>query len=152
MRTAIVVFGSTTGNTERLAGSVAEGLKEGAVKVTVKNVTQTKVEELGAYDCIILGSSTWGLGELQDDFVPFYEKLANVTLNGKKAAVFGTGDENTFPDNFCEAVDILAERLVKCGAVMITDKLKVQTDMGAGVDEQAEEGVKAWALTLAKSL
>ncbi len=152
MATVIVVFGSTTGNTETLANSVEEGLKEGLVDVTVKNVTQTDVEELGSYDSIILGSSTWGLGELQDDFVPFYEKLAKVTLPGKKAAVFGPGDEESFPDNFCAAVDMLAERLTECGAAMVAAKLKIQTDTGSGVDELAEEKVKAWALAIAKSL
>ena len=152
MATAIVVFGSTTGNTETLAGGVEEGLKEGLVDVTVKNVTQTGVEELSSYDCIILGSSTWGLGELQDDFVPFHEKLAKVTLHGKKAAVFGPGDEESFPDNFCTAVDTLAERLTKCGAAIVAPKLKIQTDIGSGVDDAAEEEVKAWALALAKSL
>ncbi|MCD5416208.1 flavodoxin [Candidatus Bipolaricaulota bacterium] len=152
MATAIVVFGSTTGSTETLASSVEAGLKEGSVNVTVKNVTQTGVEELGSYDCIILGSSTWGLGDLQDDFFPFYEKLADVTLHGKKAAVFGPGDEESFPDNFCTAVDTLEERLTECGAVMAASKLKIHTATGAGVDEEAKEEVKAWALTLAKSL
>jgi flavodoxin I len=152
MTTAIVVFGSTTGNTETLTSSVEKGLKEGSVDVTIKNVTQAKVEELNSYDCIIFGSSTWGLGELQDDFIPFYEKLATVTLQGKKAAVFGVGDEDSFPDNFCEAVDILAERLTKCGAVIVADKLKIQTDLGSGVDTEAEEKARVWALNLAKSL
>ena len=69
---AILIYGSTIGNTEILSKSVEEGLKISEVEVKVKNVETAGVEELKDYDAIILGCSTWGEGELQDDFITFY--------------------------------------------------------------------------------
>jgi len=92
MPRAIIVYGSTTGSTELLAGYVAKGMNEAGVDVTVLNVTDVDVEELLDYDIIFLGSSTWGEGELQDDFIGFYDDMEGLSLQGKKAAAFGPGD------------------------------------------------------------
>ena len=115
MKKAIVVYGSTTGNTEELAGYIGRAVKESAIcEVVIKIVTETDVNELNDYDLILLGSSTWGDGELQDDFIDFYEEMKGLDLKGKKAASFGTGDSSW--EQFCAAVDILEEQLKKCGA------------------------------------
>ena len=37
--------------------------------------------------------------------------MANISLKGKKAAVFGPGDKKNHPDTFCKAVDLLEDRL-----------------------------------------
>ncbi|MBN4069709.1 MAG: hypothetical protein COA82_10940 [Alkaliphilus sp.] len=65
MDKAIVIFGSTMGNTEMLAGVIVEGLKEAGFEAELKNVTEAKIEEVVNYDLVLLGSSTWGEGELQ---------------------------------------------------------------------------------------
>lgn len=127
MAKAILIFGSTTGNTEMLANSVEKGLKEGELEVVKKNVTDASVEELKDYDLILLGSSTWGDGELQDDFIDFYEKMKDIDLKGRKAAVFGPGDSSY--DQFCKAVDLLAAELKECGAQIISQPLKVDGDV-----------------------
>ena len=150
MAKAIIIFGSSTGNTETLAQSVSLGLKEDGVEVTVKNVTGASVEELADYDVVVLGASTWYDGELQDDFVSFYDKMANLSLAGKKAAVFGPGDKEGYPDFFCAAVDMLGKRLEECGADLVATSLKI--DAADDVDEAAKEGARAWALNIAKSL
>jgi len=84
----VLIFGSTTGNTEMLAEHVAAGLERGMAKVTVKNVTEASVDELADYDAVILGCSTWGEGDLQDDFVDFHEAMEGVSLEGKKGSSF----------------------------------------------------------------
>ena len=70
-----MVYGSTTGNTEMLAEHVAAGLECGLANVTVKNVTEASVDELADYDAIVFGCSTWGEGDLQDDFVDFHKAI-----------------------------------------------------------------------------
>ena len=140
MAKAILVYGSTIGNTEVLSKSVEEGLKISDVEVVVKNVETASVEELKDYDVIILGCSTWGEGELQDDFVSFEEEMEKISLNGKKAAVFGPGDSETYPDTFCEAVDILEKRLRNCGAEIVIDSLKIDGD----IEESKREEAKNW--------
>ncbi len=147
MARAILVYGSTTGNTETLAESVVEGLKKGGVNVTLKNVTEADVDELTGYDLIVLGCSTWGEGELQDDFIEFYDRMEGVSLAGKKSAVFGPGDSEMYPDSFCKAVDMLEEILAKCGARIILEGLKVDGDV-----ESAMGNAEAWGLKIAKLL
>ncbi len=148
MAKAIVIYGSTTGNTERLSEAVVEGLQKGGVEVTVRDViNEIHVDELTDYDLIVLGSSTWGEGELQDDFIDFYNKVGSVSLTGKRAAAFGPGDSELYPDTFCAAVDLLEYRLKECGAEIVAESLKVDGDIDA-----AMEDAEIWGLELAESL
>ncbi|MCK5305977.1 MAG: flavodoxin [Candidatus Omnitrophica bacterium] len=145
MTKAIIVYGSTTGNTETLSKSVGEGLKDLGVEVLVKNAAQVTPEELKDYDGIILGCSTWGDGELQDDFVSFEEEMGKIRLDGKKAACFGPGD-SMYPQ-FCKAIDILEDKLKECGAEIIMDSLKIDGDV-----ESELEKVKDWGKEIAGKL
>ena len=147
MAKVIVIYGTTTGNTETLAEGVVSGLKKGGVEVTVKNVTGANVDELTGYDLIVLGSSTWGEGELQDDFIGFHEAMDKISLAGKKAAAFGPGDSSMYPDTFCSAVEILEEKLKKCGAQLVIEGLKIDGEVQPAM-KQAEE----WGEKIARSL
>ncbi len=147
MAKVLVVYGSTTGNTETLAQAVESGLNSGGAETTVKNVTDTKVEELADYDVLVFGCSTWGEGELQEDFIDFHDEMSNIPLKGKKAAVFGPGDSEGYPDSFCVAVDMIEETAKKCGAEIIVEGLKVDGDV-----EPAMGDAEAWGAKIAKSL
>ena len=149
---AILIYGSTTGNTEKLARSMVPGLEEGGVVVIVKNVAAAGVEELADYEVVVLGASTWGYGEMQDDFVPFYDKMDKLSLAGRKAAAFVPGDKEGFPDTFCESVDMLEEKLKQCGAEISIGSLKIHTETGDEVDDAMMAEAKKWALDLARSL
>ena len=147
MAKVILVYGSTMGNTEVLSEHVAAGLKQAGADVTVKNVTDAGVDELIDYDAIVFGCSTWGEGELQDDFIDFHDEMDGTFLEGKKAAVFGPGDSDGYPDTFCEAVDILEGKLENCGAVIVAESFKVDGDV-----EPAFEDAEAWGLGVAEAL
>ena len=144
----ILIYGSTTGNTETLAGGVVKGLEKGGVEVIVKNVVEADVNELAEYDLIVFGCSTWWEGELQDDFVDFYNEMDNISLAGKKSAVFGPGDKKNYPDTFCKAVDILEDRLKECGAEIVIESLKID----GWIDESAMEKAELWGEKLQLSL
>ena len=145
MSKVLIIYGTTTGNTEMLAEKIVSELKSREVETTMKNVTDASVNELSEYDVILLGSSTWGDGELQDDFAVFYSDLEEVDLKGKKAAVFGPGDSSY--ENFCEAVNILEKRLKKCGAELLLDGLKIDGEI-----DMTSEMITGWSLQLAKSI
>ncbi len=134
---SIIVYGSTTGNTEEVANYVANGLQNN-FEVTIKNVTETTPEELQEYDLIVLGSSTWNEGQLQDDFTPFYEQMDNINLSGKKAAVFGCGE--SIYEHFCTAVDILEKKLKDVGATVEVESYKIDGDIGPHLQQ-----VQEWA-------
>ena len=140
MAKVILIYGSTSGNTETLSKSIEEGLKNSGIDILVKNVAELNPEELKDYDGIVLGCSTWGMGELQDDFVDFEEGMKGMDLSGKKAACFGPGD-SSYPQ-FCEAVNMLEKDLEDCGAEIIIDSLKVDGDVESKLDEVKDWGEK----------
>jgi len=108
-----VIFGSTTGVTESAAAEIAA-----AFGVQAINVAGATAEDFQA-DLLILGSSTWGLGELQDDWAAKIGLLEHAELKGKLVAVFGMGDQSGFSDTYCDAMGILARTAKAQGATLI---------------------------------
>lgn len=128
----LILYGSTTGNTEDLATILKDHLISQKLETDLKEVTEADGEIFKAYDLILLGCSTWGEGELQEDFEEFYEKMDAIGFNGKKCAVFGPGDEDNYPDTFGAAVDILEEKLSDLGATKIIEGLKIDENNDNG--------------------
>ena len=62
-----VIFGSTMGNAEEAANKIAANLGID----TVLNIAETSASEINGFDKLIIGSSTWGSGDLQDDMDAF---------------------------------------------------------------------------------
>ena len=143
----LIIYGSTTGNTERLAGYIKEGLIESGIEVVLKDVKEVSVKEVEEYPGVLLGCSTWGEGELQEDFLDFYEKMGEASWQGKKVGVFGPGDKGMYPDSFCKAVDSIEEKAKELGADLISESLKIDGDVDAAADKARE-----WAKKLAARL
>ncbi len=108
-----VIYGSTTGFTQSAAQRIAAAFGTEAI-----NVADAVPADFEA-ELVILGSSTWGLGELQDDWNSGIAMLDAVDFSGRKVAVFGEGDQCGFGDSFCDAVGILARKAAERGAVLI---------------------------------
>ncbi len=140
MSTALIVYGSTTGNTEFTAETIEGSLSDSGYNVTVLNAANTTPSVLNdEYDLYLLGSSTWGDDdiEFQEDFAPFFDDMGtDISLEGKKFAIFGCGD-STY-EYFCGAVDALEERVQKMGAKLICDGLRIDGD-------PEEDEIKEWA-------
>ncbi|MDQ0874149.1 flavodoxin I [Paenibacillus sp. V4I3] len=107
-----------------MADAIAEGLKEAGVEPVVKNVIDTNAEEITHYDGILLGSYTWGDGDLADDFLDFYDEMDDIQLDGKKAAVFGSCDSSY--SEYGAAVDTLVTKLKELGAEVTLEGLKIE--------------------------
>ena len=91
MARALIVFGSTTGNTEFVARHIGASLSEKGVDVEMKDVVRTTVSDLlSTSGLVVLGCSTWGEEEigLQEDFEPFQLQLATADLSGRQFALF----------------------------------------------------------------
>lgn len=140
MSTALIIFGSTTGNTESAAETIREYLEKNDYTVTLSNVTDTSVDELkNDYDLYILGCSTWGDDEieLQEDFIEFYENMnGSLALGEKNFGVFGCGDSSY--EYFCGAVDVIEEKVKKLGGRLLYESLKIDGD-------PEEEEINEWA-------
>lgn len=112
-----IFYGSTTGNTEDLAKDIASRLGVGANDIF--DVGRVSADKVNGYDHILLGSSTWGLGDLQDDWSSFIDQLKKQNLSGKKIGLFGCGDGASYPDTFCDAMGIIYEELSGSNCVFI---------------------------------
>ncbi|MBM7616411.1 flavodoxin [Alkaliphilus hydrothermalis] len=142
MKKVSIIYGSTTGNTERVAEMIKDNMAE--CDVTVANVCNVKDDMITSADLVLFGSSTWGYGEIQDDFLGFYESMNSGLLSGKEVAVFGCGDNDGFPDVFCEAVNLITEKASECGAKVIGEGLKVDGDVDDNI-----AAIEAFAKSLA---
>lgn len=109
-----IFYGSTTGVTEDIANRIAEKI-DGAEVFNIDG----NVDELENYDVLLLGTSTWGFGDLQDDWQTVLDELSNLDLKGKKVGYFGTGDQGTFADTFIDALGIINDEIKKTGATII---------------------------------
>ena len=71
------------------------------------------------YDLIIIGVSTWGEGELQDDWEDYIDNLDDINFAQKTVAMFGLGDQEEYCDNFLDAMGTIYERIIQRGANVV---------------------------------
>lgn len=114
MNATVVIFGSTTGTCETIAKNIAE--KIGCEAINVQDITAETIEE---NKNLILGTSTWGAGELQDDWYDGLPVLQNADLNGKNIALFGCGDCESYSDTFVGGIAELYNGIKDTGANFI---------------------------------
>ena len=114
MGKTIVVYGSSTGTCEAIAGIIAEKLGVEAI-----NVSDLTADVIAENDNLLIGTSTWGAGELQDDWYDGVDTLKGADLSGKVVAVFGCGDSASYSDTFCGAMKELYDAAKAGGATVV---------------------------------
>ncbi len=135
-----IFYGSSTGNTQALAKQIAAKL--GVAAADLHDVSKTQAAKAADYDLILLGSSTWGLGDLQDDWQDFADQIKKVNLAGKRVALFGCGDSASYPDTFCDAMAIIRDEMEGTGCTFVGE-----TDAsGYAGDSRAFDGDTALGL------
>ncbi|MBO5550130.1 MAG: flavodoxin FldA [Prevotella sp.] len=114
MSKTIVVYGSSTGTCEAIAEKIAQKL--GCEAIDVQNLTADVVNN---NQNLILGTSTWGAGELQDDWYDGLKVLQGADLTGKTIALFGCGDCESYGDTFVGGIGELFNALKTSGASFV---------------------------------
>ena len=114
MNTTIVIYGSSTGTCEAIAEKIASKL--GCEAVNVQDLTADIITN---HQNLILGTSTWGAGELQDDWYDGLKTLQSSDLKGKTIAIFGCGDCATYSDTFVGGMGELYNGIKDSGAHFI---------------------------------
>ncbi len=104
-----IFYGSTTGNTEAVAKKIQQAL--GTDNAEVFDVSSAKAKDLEQFANLIFGTSTWGVGDIQDDFDSFLSEIKNANLENKKVALFGCGDQDSYPDSFVDGMGQVWEAL-----------------------------------------
>ena len=160
-------YGSTTGNTQKVAEIIAEAF--GRVEVDLHDVRKASADDLEKYDVLILGTSTWQWGGLQDEWANFEDALDEVDLDDKKIALFGVGDQKRYPDHFVDGIGLLYDGIISGGAEVIgkwpvegyqfnESAAQIEDEfVGLALDEDNEsdktpERVKKWVSQLKEEL
>ena len=112
-----IFFGSATGSTETAANLIKKEFSADSVKCF--DVSDAKASDIEACTNLIFGSSTWIIGELQDDFEGFVSEIKSANLEGKKVAIFGLGDQYSYPDSFADAIGLIYDILQDKGCEII---------------------------------
>ncbi|PKQ68372.1 flavodoxin [Labilibaculum manganireducens] len=104
-----IFYGSSTGKTETAAKLIQAAFGEDIASAI--DVASAKSQDVEQFKNLIFGASTWGIGDLQDDFEDFLSDLSNTNLEGRKVAIFGLGDQEAFSDSFVDGVGEIYEQL-----------------------------------------
>ena len=145
MTKALIIYTSLTGNTEEICDILSDALESHGVSVEMKNCNQADAEEFQDADICLVGSYTYGDGEIPDEMLDLYEDLEDLDLSGKIYGVVGSGD--TFYEHFCKAVEDFDERLAQTGAKRGGNSVKVNLNP----DETAQKEIETLAEELAKA-
>ena len=114
MKSTIVIYGSSTGTCQSIAENIA-----GKLGVEALDVQQLTADVINSNDNLILGTSTWGAGEMQDDWYDGVKTLKAAGLSGKTVALFGCGDCESYCDTFCGGLKELYDAAVEAGATVV---------------------------------
>jgi flavodoxin I len=111
-----IFVGSSSGATQTAAEHLGT-LFEGAELINMEE-DYDDLEQFNAFDVLLIGSSTWGQGDPQRDWVdPLYEmENEEPDFSGKKVAFFGAGDQDTHGEHFVSALGKMKDIFSKLGA------------------------------------
>ncbi|TVR52922.1 MAG: flavodoxin [Spirochaetaceae bacterium] len=112
-----IFYGSSTGNTRDVSEKLQNAF--GVDNADLHNIADTDIETLTRYNNLIFAVSTWGAGDLQDDWEDFFPNLDTIDFTGKKVAVMCLGDQENYPDFFADAMVILTEKVAELGGTVV---------------------------------
>ncbi|MCP4969293.1 MAG: flavodoxin [Arcobacter sp.] len=160
-----IFYASSTGNTEEVANKIGSKL-DGFELIDIAN---DGVDKMNECDSIIIGVSTWGEGDLQDDWEDCLADVQEVDFTDKKVALFGLGDQDGYPDEFVDALGIMYEEVTTKGATIVGktsndgyeyDESKAEIDgefVGLVIDEDnqselTDDRLESWCNEIGESL
>jgi flavodoxin I len=111
-----IFVGSSSGVTQTVAEQLEE-LLEGSELINMEE-DYDDLDQFDEFDVLLIGSSTWGQGDPQRDWVdPLYEmENEEPDFSGKKVAFFGAGDQDTHGEEFVSALKKMKDVFSKLGA------------------------------------
>lgn len=117
MKKIAIIYSFNTNNSKQVAQEIKE--KFGNAEIDEVNAEEINGEKFLSYENLILSTPTWFDGELPNYWDEFVPELETLNLKGKKIAIFGTGNQIDYPENFIDAVGILADILELRGAEIV---------------------------------
>jgi flavodoxin len=100
-----IYYDSSTGNTETCAGYIGAAVGGG---VSPNWIGDARADQMKEHEALIVGAPTWHTGADTERSGTewdkwLYKTLPNTDLAGKKVAIFGCGDQQSYSDYYCDA-------------------------------------------------
>ena len=169
-----IFFGTSTGNTESVADMIAAELGDDAEGPFDVDTLDGPVKDVfGKYDALIVGTPTWNTGADTERSGTgwdelYYTSMPEMNMQGKKVAVFGLGDQESYAENYADATGELHDVFQGLGCQMVgytsqegyehEDSKAIRGDLFCGLlcdminqEELSEERVKNWIVQLKES-
>jgi flavodoxin I len=166
-----IYFGTSTGSTETVADYLAEAFgadAEGPFDVEIiEGPVKTAFEQ---YDALVVGTPTWNTGADTERSGTgwdelYYGSMQELNLQGKKVAVFGLGDQESYAENYADATGELHDVFQGLGCQMMgytsqegyehEDSKSIRGDLFCGLlcdevnqEDLSEERVQNWVAQL----
>ncbi|MBB5356542.1 sulfite reductase (NADPH) flavoprotein alpha-component [Anoxybacillus mongoliensis] len=124
-----VLYGSQTGNAQKLAEKAGEVLKHRGFHVTVSSMLDFKPNELKKINTLLIVVSTYGEGEPPDNALSFYEFLHSKRapkLDHLRFSVLALGD--TSYEHFCKTGKDFDKRLEELGGKRLYERVDCDVD------------------------
>ena len=114
-------YGSTSGVTEEIAEKIQEEIGEENCDLVNMQDDYDDHNDLLKYDYLLVGCSTWGAGELQNDWrEPMFDmEVEKPDFSGKTIALFGAGDCEGHGKHFVGALGLLYDQFKALGANVV---------------------------------
>lgn len=164
-----IFYGTSSGATAEVAERIQRELG-GKKRARVHDIAGSGPEDLARYSILLLGTSTLGCGELQDDWEAFRPAFEAMDLGDKRVAFFGLGDQADFCQSFVDGLGTLHGIAVANGATVVgywdaVDEFEFGKSaavvdgrfVGLVIDEEnepeyTEDRVAAWTQQLVREL
>ncbi len=117
MNKTAIVYSFNSHKSKKISEKVVDAFGGSDIdRINAEEITKGIVEK---YYHFIFSVPTWFDGELPnywDEFMPDFEEM---DLKGKKFALFGLGDQRNYPENFCDAIGIMADIIESRGGEVV---------------------------------
>ena len=136
MAKALIVYATRTGETEKIANLIAEGIRFSGHGAEVKKVTDIKKEDdLKGFDAVVLGSPTYH-GEMVQGMKTLLFMAEKAELQGKIGGAFGAfGWSGEAPDRIFETM----KNIFQMNMVSVPLRLK-SSGLGGGMKMAQDYG------------
>ncbi len=103
--------------TKKIAEKILE--RFGAGQMEAVDAETITANDFLRFNRMILGVPTWFDGELPNYWDEFVPALKELDLSGKRIAIYGLADQVGYPENFGDAVGIMAQLLISRHAQIV---------------------------------
>ncbi len=123
-----IFFGTETGTTRLIAKKIYNKLGEDLAAKPI-NVNRIEPADMLQYDALILGTPSYGVGQipghaagcLESNWAEFLAKMPQANFKGKRIAMFGLGAQERYAERFASSLRGLYDTFQSFGAEMVGD-------------------------------